>query len=141
LITIDENLPGAEDYLQKIEIQKAAIFNLGEISQQELQHYYLNSHLFIYPSESETFGNPLVEAMSFGLPVIVPSLGYSRSVLGASGIYYDVNDVTDCVEKIESVVHDTLHYRKKSCESYSQLDLYLVSKIWAENYIKLISHL
>ena len=141
LITIDEILPGAEDYLQKIEIQKAAIFNLGEISQQELQQYYLNSHLFIFPSESETFGNPLVEAMSFGLPVIVPSLGYSRSVLGASGIYYDVNDVADCVEKIESLVHDTLHYRKKSCESYSQLNLYSASIAWAENYIKLISNL
>ncbi len=141
LITIDECLPGAAVYLQQIEIQKAAIFNLGEITQQELQHYYLNSHLFIFPSESETFGNPLVEAMSFGLPAIVPSLGYSRSILGASGIYYDENDVADCVKNIESLVQDTLHYRRKSCESYSQLDLYLASRIWAENYMKLISHL
>lgn len=141
LITIDECLPGAAAYLQQIEIQKAAIFNLGEIAQEELQHYYLNSHLFIFPSESETFGNPLVEAMSFGLPAIVPSLGYSRSILGASGIYYDENDVADCVKNIESLVQDTLHYRRKSCESYSQLDLYLASRIWAENYMKLISHL
>lgn len=139
LITIDESLPKASDYLERAVFQKTSIFNLGEISQQALEHYYLKSHIFVFPSVSETFGNPLIEAMNFGLPVIVPDLGYARSILAEAGIYYNVNDVNDCVKQVECIISDNAYYRKKSHESYNQLDFYTAAKVWADKYIELMS--
>lgn len=139
LITIDESLPEASDYLEKAVFQKTSIFNLGEISQQALEHYYLKSHIFIFPSASETFGNPLIEAMNFGLPVIVPNLGYARSILAEAGIYYNENDVNDCIEKIQGTIEDNAYYRKKSHDCYNQLDFYTAVKVWADKYIELMS--
>ena len=42
----------------------------GSVSSGELAHLYRNARLFVFPSVEETFGLPLVEAMSAGLPIV-----------------------------------------------------------------------
>ena len=50
-----------------------AVKFLGHVNPSELSKLYENCHIFVFPSTVETFGNPLLEAMSdFPLPVPMP---------------------------------------------------------------------
>ena len=59
----------------------------------ELLRYYKSSQCLLFPSYLETLGLPLLEATSFGLPVLTVDLPYAREVMQnyerASYILYD----------------------------------------------------
>lgn len=54
------------------------IFNLGNVSRDELLKIYDRSSFLIYPSLFESFGIPLLEAKQLGLPIIASELDYVR---------------------------------------------------------------
>jgi glycosyltransferase involved in cell wall biosynthesis len=54
---------------------------LGNIPFNKIVGMYKNADALLFPSFIETFGLPLIEAASFGMPIIVADLPYSREVL------------------------------------------------------------
>lgn len=59
---------------------------LGQIPHAEMGTIFASSDIFAYPSESETFGNVILEAMASGLPVIGADGGGSQELIrGAYG--------------------------------------------------------
>jgi glycosyltransferase involved in cell wall biosynthesis len=57
---------------------KNKVFFRGKVSRQELEDYYLNSSIFVFPSLWEGYGLVVAEAMAYGLPVIasrIPAIG------------------------------------------------------------------
>ncbi len=70
-----------------------------------------NKKLFV-----ETFGMTILEAMTFGLPVIVPTIGGVAELVenGANGYKIDVQDLDKIKEKIKMVLSDEILYRKLS---------------------------
>ncbi len=50
-------------------------------NQSKVIQLYRNSTAFIYPSLCESFGLPLLEAQSFGMPIIASELDYVRDVV------------------------------------------------------------
>lgn len=60
-----------------------AVFT-GHLSGEELAIAYASSDIFLFPSETETFGNVTLEAMASGLAVVCADGGGSRSLV-ASG--------------------------------------------------------
>jgi glycosyltransferase involved in cell wall biosynthesis len=53
----------------------------GRKSKEELKAYYKMADLFIYPSQYENFGQPLIEAGSHGLPIVATSVGIARDII------------------------------------------------------------
>jgi glycosyltransferase involved in cell wall biosynthesis len=47
----------------------------GYLRGEDLSHAYASADVFCFPSDSETFGNVVLEAMASGLPVITPNAG------------------------------------------------------------------
>jgi glycosyltransferase involved in cell wall biosynthesis len=138
LITINAELPGASDYFEKVRQHHLPILNLGEIDQRELAEHYIDSHVFLFPSESETFGNPLIEAMGFGLPVVVPDTGYAHAVVGQAGIYYEIDSAKDCAERLIDLVNDQQQYNRKSMESLSGFGSFPDATEWLRKYLELL---
>jgi len=65
------------------------IFDLGKLSYKEMASLYRNVDCLFFPSYIETLGLPLIEAASFGLPVIASDLPYAREVLfGYEGVCF-----------------------------------------------------
>jgi glycosyltransferase involved in cell wall biosynthesis len=61
----------------------------GELTGERLAQVYASSDVFVSPSETETFGNTVVEAQAAGVPVVVASRGAARENI--------VEDVTGLV--------------------------------------------
>jgi glycosyltransferase involved in cell wall biosynthesis len=65
------------------------ILALGRVPYNTIAYLYNNTDMLLFPSYIETFGLPLVEAASVGLPVLVSDLSYAREVLcGYEGVTY-----------------------------------------------------
>lgn len=77
----------------------------GFITDGELYRAYASSDIFLFPSDTETFGNVTLEAMSSGLPCVVADATGSRSLVesGVNGYLApprDTKEFAACVNKI-----------------------------------------
>lgn len=69
-------------------------------SDRELAAYYAAAHAFVYPSEYEGFGLPVLEAMASGTLVLASQAGAIPEVAGAPALYIDpllVGDIAACL--------------------------------------------
>ena len=72
----------------------------------ELGLIYSNAKCFVFPSEYEGFGIPILEAMSCGCPVILTNNSSFPEVAGEAGIFFELNDENDLKNKVTSVIND-----------------------------------
>jgi len=77
---------------------------LGYITRQELASLYKGALAFVFPSAYEGFGYPVLEAMSYGAPVISSSAYSLAEVVGDGGILVDALDVSGYVHAISSII-------------------------------------
>lgn len=68
---------------KKISLNKAAnhIKFLGRCSREAVATYMGKAHVFVHAASVETFGNPIVEALMTGIPVIVSKSGGPESIV------------------------------------------------------------
>jgi glycosyltransferase involved in cell wall biosynthesis len=72
----------------------------GIVGDQELKQLYANASLFLFPSLYEGFGLPVLEAMSFSLPIIVSDIPVFKELFGTSVTYFNpisIDDIADCI--------------------------------------------
>jgi glycosyltransferase involved in cell wall biosynthesis len=138
LVTVDPEISGADVFLNDVASKGLPILNLGEIKQIDLVEFYKTSHFFLFPSKSETFGNPLIEAMSYGLPVIVPSLQYAHSVVGESGIYYEEDNAKECAIRMLGLIQNVSQYTAKSLHSHQSFARYPNATDWCKRYLDIL---
>jgi glycosyltransferase involved in cell wall biosynthesis len=83
---------------------------IGFVPEVELPALYSSAAVFCYPSEREGFGMPVLEAMSYGTPVVT-SLGTStEEVAGGAAVLVDPFDVDDIARGLDEALarHDEL---------------------------------
>lgn len=73
---------------------------ISDATDAEVQWAYKHSSALLYPSLMEGYGLPLIEAASFGLPVICSDIPIFHEVLGDYGKFFKVNDKADCKRAI-----------------------------------------
>lgn len=65
-----------------------------------LQELYRNAYLYVHPSESEGLSVSILEAGSFGIPVLASDIIENRDVLENEGFYFKNKDVVDLKNKL-----------------------------------------
>jgi len=76
---------------KKLQVQDDVCFHFG-VSPGELRALYEKSHLFAIASDHEGFCVPLVEAMSFGVPIVALAAAAVSGTLGNAGITWPHTD-------------------------------------------------
>ena len=79
----------------------------GYIPNIELPNLYRLAQLFLYPSLRESFGIPILEAMSCGTPIITSNTSAMPEVAGKDALLIDPTQPEQIAEKIISLLTDS----------------------------------
>ncbi|MCD6074056.1 MAG: hypothetical protein K0Q70_939 [Rhodospirillales bacterium] len=82
------------------------VITLGRHAYQALPDLYNSHDVFVFPSVSETFGHPMAEAMSSGLPLAVADTPVNREICGDAALYFEPFSVTGLVAAIRALHAD-----------------------------------
>lgn len=94
------------------------------ISDAQLRWLYENCQAYCFPSLSEGFGLPGLEAMRHGAPVVASTSTSLPEILGDAAVYFDPLDVIDMAAKIGSVVDDETTRSQMIQAGYAQAAKY-----------------
>ena len=109
----------AEQYgvLQSIE-------NHGELETSEIDALYRSLHLFVFPSLCESFGFPMVESMSYGLPLLISDTDSNIEVAGEAGIRFKADDASALAASILQLIEDPLYFQSCCIASRRRADFF-----------------
>ncbi len=82
------------------------VFFTDYVTDKQLIFLYRHAYAFIMPSLYEGFGIPILEAMSYGCPVISSYTSSLPEVGGDACLYFNPLDVNDLIKKIEQLIND-----------------------------------
>ena len=106
LVIVGPNLTQEDRENFKIyNVDKKIIF-IGKISDKELNLNYQKCLAFMYPSDYEGFGYPLIEAMSNGAIPVAMDKSSIPEVLGNAGIILKSNNSENCANKLIRLIED-----------------------------------
>jgi glycosyltransferase involved in cell wall biosynthesis len=78
----------------------------GYVSQEQLASYFQHALGYVFPSTNEGFGLPVLEAFSFGLPVIISRQGALMEVAGDAALILEKNEVDSLFQSMKRLVDD-----------------------------------
>lgn len=105
-------LAGKQDTLYKRiakDVRRRTLKNIhftGFVSEGELRWLYENTAAYVFPSLSEGFGLPGLEAMMHGAPVISSNATCLPEVYQDGALYFDPESVDDIADKISDALRD-----------------------------------
>jgi len=70
-----------------------------------LAEAYAHARLFVYPSKSEGFGLPLLEAMTLGCPVLVCNTPALPEICGDAAHYFEPDSIKSLMAALQKWVN------------------------------------
>ena len=92
-----------EKMISSLRLNKKVILT-DAISDTGLAYLYKNTEMFVLPSFYEGFGMPILEAMSFGVPVLGSNTTSIPEVIGEAGILFNPHDPNEIAKNMEKVL-------------------------------------
>ena len=104
------------------------------LKHEEVLRHYSKHDLFVLPAHSEEFGYSPLEALSYGLPILVSSDAGCQYLINnkkRNGYVFDINNPDDLTKKLELLIFD-----KKRLEKYGENAKDFVKKYYStEKYM------
>ena len=101
----DKNYQDIEELVRKKGMRESVIFT-GFVNDAQLRWMYEHTAAYVFPSLSEGFGLPALEAMAHGAPVASSNATCLPEVYGEAAHYFKPNDAKDMAIKIASVLNN-----------------------------------
>jgi glycosyltransferase involved in cell wall biosynthesis len=79
---------------------------IGAVNAVQLEQWYRGARVFCFPSRTEGFGFPPLEAMQRGVPVVAAAAGALPEVLGAAARFHDPDDPVALRAHVEELAED-----------------------------------
>lgn len=115
--------------LDEIDVPNENVHFVMNPSDAKLRTLYENATLYLFPSKSEGFGLPPLEAMQLGVPVAAARSTSLPEILGDAAMYFSPDDLEEMVSVMEKVLENEStreELRKKGKEQvtkYSWLEM------------------
>lgn len=114
-----------EDLDKHIGAARDRVKVLGWLPQRDLAPIYAGAAVFCYPSFTEGFGLPVLEAMAQGTPVVTSSGTSTEEIAEDAGLLVDPNDPASIADAIGRVLDDNelaerlAHKGRERAETYT----------------------
>jgi len=99
---------------------------------QQLAKIFTKATAYVFPTLSEGFGIPPLNAMTASLPVICSSIPVLKEVYGDAAVYFNPKDPTDIAAKIEKVTSSTKFRESLIKKGHMQVAKYSWQKMAAQ---------
>lgn len=108
----------------------------GQVSNSDIWKYYQISDILCIPSVEDSFPTVILEALSYGLPVIGADIGSIKEMIGEAGQTFVAKDSLSLSKTIMDVAKKDLlpHYKAKAIKRSQQFQLTTVSKKYFKIY-------
>lgn len=116
-----------EKDVAEAKLQNRIIFT-DFVSDNELAGFYNKAALYVFPSMSEGFGLPALEAMSHGVPVVSSNASCLPEVLGDAAEYFDPTNVNQMAKVIAKVLSDDDLRKALAKKGHTQVKKYTWAK-------------
>lgn len=118
----DFNYRRHAEYVSSLHIPNVVFTDF--ISEGQLRWLYEHCTAYVFPSLSEGFGLPAVEAMMHGAPVVASNATCIPEVLGKAACYFDPFDIEGMAAKIGEVVDDPILREELAAKGKTQVAKY-----------------
>lgn len=112
LVLIGRGMSAFESYgaqlnllVNKMNLNSRVVF-IDFLPHETLKHFYQNADVFVFPSLMESFGNPLYEAMSAGVPVVCSNTHGFPSMVKDAAAMADPRNIAELADTIYKVISD-----------------------------------
>ncbi len=136
LVVVGRPTPYADEVKSYIRQHRMEhIYFLENVPNEELPALYQMSILFIYPSQFEGFGIPILEALNSGVPVITSRGGCFAEAGGEYSMYAEPGNVDELGEAIVKVLNDSELQKRMIEKGYNHAQSFRENVI-ADNIMK-----
>lgn len=102
---LEKEYPSLKRLVENYHLESEVIFT-GAVDRKGLSLLYKGAELFICPSLYEGFGLPVLEAMSYGVPVVCSRVASLPEIALHAAVYFDPYNTNEIAEKIYEVLKD-----------------------------------
>ncbi|MDQ0162566.1 glycosyltransferase family 4 protein [Aeribacillus alveayuensis] len=92
------------DLCKKYESEK--VYFTGWISDEEIAAYYKNAKAVVFPSLKEGYGLPIIEAFTFGIPVITSNLDPMMEIAGNAAVFVNPFSLESILNALNRIAKD-----------------------------------
>ncbi|HSF55517.1 MAG TPA: glycosyltransferase family 1 protein [Algoriphagus sp.] len=93
------DLPVVKELVRKLGLKEKVLLP-GYLTDGEIKALYEEAFAYVFPSENEGFGIPILESMGFGVPVIHSDQPALLEVAGGAGLAFETGVQSDLIEKM-----------------------------------------
>ncbi len=97
---------------------------VGAVSDLELEGWYAHASVFVFPSLTEGFGYPPLEAMARGVPVVASRAGSLPEVLGDAAMFHEPGNAEDLALQVRHLLGDDAFRRELIGRGKARVDRY-----------------
>lgn len=91
--------------IEHLQLTNRVIFS-GYVPDEALPAWYAGAKLLVFPSLYEGFGIPIVEAMTYGTPVVASNISSIPEAGGEAALYFDPHNPAQLAEQMQAVLTD-----------------------------------
>ncbi len=116
---------------------KDSVLMPGYLSKSQIKSLYLNASAYIFPSKEEGFGIPILEAFSYGLPVVTSNNPALLEVGRKATISFEVGNAEMLSKKTEELLHSQKLSEQLIEKGFKRLSFFS-RKLFVRDFEKLI---
>jgi glycosyltransferase involved in cell wall biosynthesis len=102
----------------------------GYVRQDQLDSYFYHALGYVFPSVNEGFGIPILEAFSFGLPVIISQQGALMEVAGDAALIFETSDTEALLQSMKRLLEDSDLRKELGEKGRIRLDQFTAEKFF-----------
>ena len=93
----------------------------GWVEEEDMPYLYNGADAFVFPSNYEGFGIPLLQAMASGLPIIASNVASIPEVVGEAALLFDPEYALSISKAMETILTDESLRKKLSAKGREQI--------------------